>query len=374
MTSPAGRVVQHVRRIFGEPVMVRDAQLLERFATCGDEQAFAALVQRHGSLVLGVCRRILQSAHDAEDAFQATFLVLARRASAIRKPDSVASWLYEVAYRLARKMKAETIKRRQRQEKVRPPAPVAPADLAARELHGVLDEELRRLADKYRQPLLLCYLEGLTQEEAAAQLGWPRGTLKRRLERGRDLLKSQLARRGLGLGAAVGSVLLAGDALALPVPAALGGSLTRAAAFFAARQALPDSLISQRAVALAEGMLRALAAAKWKVLAVALVAISLLAGSLLLRARGGPLPDGPPTASAPAPALQAQPAPNPAQQAKPQPPAVLPQKLPPCAIEVTADDAEPTPQAHNRCPPPRPGDNDPRCEIATELDEQKQFI
>src|SRR5271155_2887778 len=116
MTSPATRVVQHIRQIFqGDLAGLRDGQLLHRFASSRDERVFAALVQRHGPLVLGVCRRILQSVHDAEDAFQATFLGLARRASAIRKPDSLASWLYEVAYRLARKMKADASKRRLRE-------------------------------------------------------------------------------------------------------------------------------------------------------------------------------------------------------------------------------------------------------------------
>src|SRR5262245_19162357 len=223
MTSPVGRVVQHLRLMLDDGgAGARDGDLLQRFALGRDETAFAALLHRHGPLVLGVCRRILHSVHDAEDAFQATFLVLARKASAIRQPDCVASWLYEVAYRLARKMKADVSKRRLREEKVPPAEAAGPPDLSWRERRAVLDEELQQLPEKNRQPLLLCYLEGLTQEEAAGQLGWPRGTLKRRLERGRELLKNRLVRRGLTLGVAVGATLPAGEALAVPLPAGLG--------------------------------------------------------------------------------------------------------------------------------------------------------
>jgi RNA polymerase sigma factor (sigma-70 family) len=299
MPSPASRVVQHLRQIFhGDLAMLRDAELLQRFAEMQDEQAFAALVHRHGPLVLGVCRRILQSVHDAEDAFQATFLVLARRASAIRKPDSLASWLYEVAYRLARKMKADLCKRRVRETKAQPPAPVPPADLTGRELQTILDEELQHLAAKYRQPLLLCYLEGLTQEEAAGQLGWPRGTLKRRLERGRELLKGQLSRRGLGLGAAIAVTLPAGEALALPVPATLGANTSHAATLFAARQVLPAGLITGRVLALAEATLKTLLSAKCKLLVLALIVAVGGAAALLWAHSGGSTSD--PSTQAPA--------------------------------------------------------------------------
>jgi RNA polymerase sigma factor (sigma-70 family) len=283
MTSPASRVVQHLRQLYlGDVAALRDGQLLQRFADASDEQAFAALVHRHGPLVLGVCRRILQNLHDAEDAFQATFLVLARRASAIRKPDSLASWLYEVAYRLARKMRADLSKRRQRETKVPPPAPVAPVDLTGRELQTILDEELHHLADKYRQPLLLCYLEGLTQEEAAGQLGWPRGTLKRRLERGREMLKGQLNRRGLGLGAAIAVTLPAGEALAIPVPLALRANTAQAALLFAARQVPPAGLTSGRVVALAEAALKSLLGSKIRVFVGLVLLAGLLSGATTL--------------------------------------------------------------------------------------------
>jgi RNA polymerase sigma factor (sigma-70 family) len=280
MTSPVGRVVQHLRLLLEDGVApARDGDLLVRFAASRDEDAFTALVHRHGPLVFGVCRRILHSAHDAEDAFQATFLVLARRASAIRQPDSLASWLYEVAYRLARKMKADLSKRRLREEKATPPEPAEPPDLSWRELQGVLDEELRGLPEKNRQPLLLCYLEGLTQEEAAGHLGWPRGTLKRRLERGRDLLKNRLTRRGLTLAAALGATLPAGDALAHTVPPALGASTARAATLFALRQA--PKAVSARAVVLAEGVLRTMFTGKLKLFVAGAATLALLAAAVL---------------------------------------------------------------------------------------------
>src|SRR5262249_54569626 len=138
-----------------------DSQLLERFVTRRDEEAFATLLERHGALVLGLCRRLLQHDQDAEDAFQATFLILARKAGSIRKREALAAWLYEVAYRLAMRMRAAAVRQRglERQTTHRPQAdPVSEA--AWRELRPILDEELRRLPTKYRSSLILCYLEG----------------------------------------------------------------------------------------------------------------------------------------------------------------------------------------------------------------------
>src|SRR6516162_3985202 len=169
-----------------------DGQLLERFTTRRDEDAFAALVRRHGPLDLGVCRRALPQSHDAEDAFQATFFVLARKAGSIRKAESVASWLYGVAYRLAREARARLDKRRARERvaaDVRPAdlpdcfperaMPADPADeVSRRELRLAVDEELCRLPEKYRAPLLLCDLAGKTHAEAARELTWPAGTVK----------------------------------------------------------------------------------------------------------------------------------------------------------------------------------------------------
>src|SRR5262249_1575010 len=159
-------------------------ELLERFVQQQDEAAFDILLQRHGRLVLGVCRSFLSDSHDTEDAFQATFLVLVRSAKSVRKQSSLSSWLYGVAYRTALKAGAATARRR-RQEQVaamsypKSSAPDSSVDRPA------LAEELQRLPEKYREPLLLCYLEGKTTEETARQLGWPQGTVKVRLMRGR---------------------------------------------------------------------------------------------------------------------------------------------------------------------------------------------
>jgi RNA polymerase sigma-70 factor (ECF subfamily) len=217
---------------------VTDRQLLERFVTRRDGAAFAALVGRHGPRVLGVCRRVLRHEQDAEDVFQATFLVLARRAAVIPWQESVSRWLSAVAYRLALHARGGAARRRRRERPVRPARrgtpsaddgrepPAGPvgewdslsekdhpcadplAEVARRELRRVLDDELLRLPEKYRAPVVLCYLEGKTNEEAARELGWPTGSMSRRLARARALLRQRLTRRGLALATAVLSLVL----------------------------------------------------------------------------------------------------------------------------------------------------------------------
>ena len=177
-----------------------DGQLLARFVATRDEPAFAALVRRHGPMVLGVCRRLLPRGPDAEDAFQATFLVLFRRARALDRGGSVANWLYTVAYHVALRARADAARRRQCERAV-PRRDEAPAADVWSDLRPVLDEELTRLPDKYRAPVVLCYLEGKTNEEAGRLLGCPVGTVKGRLSRARDLLRARLARRGVTLSA-----------------------------------------------------------------------------------------------------------------------------------------------------------------------------
>src|SRR5262245_61889993 len=233
---PLGHVVRYIRQT-AAPVdgTQLDAELVERFVTGRDEAAFAGLVERHGPLVLGVCQRVLRHHHDAEDAFQATFLVLARKARFIRRRDALASWLYKVAYHLAVKLRASAERRRQ-VELQPPPVPEMPAEdlIAWGDLRMALDEELDRLPEKYRAPLLLCCLAGRTRDEAAEQLGWTLGTLKMRLERGRQLLRSRLARRGLSVSAVLLAMLLAQQATAGPAPAVLATTTVKAALLFAA--------------------------------------------------------------------------------------------------------------------------------------------
>ncbi len=266
MTSAqASLVLQHLRRLAGPPpdAQPSDAQLLECFTAQRDEAAFAALVRRHGPMVLNVCRSVLHHEQDAEDAFQATFLVLARKAASLRRPGAVAGWLYEVAYRVAIKAQAAAARRRAQERKASPMAAVDPTlDMTLRDLRRVLHEELRRLPDKYRLPLVLCYLEGRSQEEAAGQLGWSKGTLRGRLDRGREQLRRRLAARGVTL-----SALLCATAVAPKVAAA----------------ALVDGVVagalSARAAALAEGVIRTMFLGKLQVVTTVLLAAGLVAGA-----------------------------------------------------------------------------------------------
>jgi RNA polymerase sigma factor (sigma-70 family) len=241
-----------------------DGELLGRFAEAQDEAAFAALVERHGPMVLRVCRRILGHSQDAEDACQATFLVLARRAPSIRKRGSAASWLFGVAARTARKLRA---RRARRECGGRVCAEVAAGtsadDPSWREVRTVLDEELLRLPEKYRAPLLLCYVEGLTRDEAARRLGLSHNRLRGRLDYGRGLLRSRLTRRGVGLPAALLAGLLAREASAA-VPALLAVATVKAAALTAAGRALPPGLAPAQVVALMEGMVPAMSLTKLK--------------------------------------------------------------------------------------------------------------
>jgi RNA polymerase sigma factor (sigma-70 family) len=172
-----------------------DAVLLERFVSRRDEVAFTALVERHGPMVLGVCRRILRDPHDAEDACQAVFLVLARKAHSVRRAGALGGWLHAVSFRAACRLRSARARRRAAEHPLTD-APAA-AEPTWREAQAILDEELQRLPEKWRTPLVLCYLEGKTRDEAARQLGWSVGTVRGRLTRGRALLKARLARRGL---------------------------------------------------------------------------------------------------------------------------------------------------------------------------------
>ncbi len=184
-----------------------DEQLLARFLG-GDaetgEAAFRAIVVRHGPMVLGVCRHVLGRPHDAEDAFQATFLVLARKAGSIRDGRVLGRWLYEVGFRIAVRARANE-KRRRTHERQGAEMSSPPTDNEAhsRDVRPILHEEVNRLPEKYRTPVVLCYLEGKTNEEVARLLGWPVGTVKGRLSRAREILRSRLSRRGVALSAAL---------------------------------------------------------------------------------------------------------------------------------------------------------------------------
>ncbi len=208
-----GDALNHLYRLAaaGRIVALTDDELLARFVASRDEAAFAALVRRHGAMVFGVCRRYLRSVADAEDAWQATFLALARKAASVR--GSVGGWLHTVAYRASRRLQADVARRARREGAL---IDVVGEDAAAeaswREVRYALDDELARLPEKYRAPLILCYLEGLTQDEAARRLGWSRGVLRGRVDRGREQLRVRLARRGLSLSAGLLGAALGGSA------------------------------------------------------------------------------------------------------------------------------------------------------------------
>jgi RNA polymerase sigma factor (sigma-70 family) len=210
--STANAVVDHLRRavLLREGEGLSDGELLEQFVARRDEAAFAVLVRRHGPMVMGACRRLLRNPHDAEDAFQATFLVLARKAAGVVPRELVGNWLHGVAYRAAAKVRAINARRRAREKQVAEmPEPAAPRrDSEWAEIQPVLDHELRLLPDNYRVAVVLCDLEGKTGKEAARQLGWPEGSLASRLARGRKLLARRLTRRGLAVSCATLAALL----------------------------------------------------------------------------------------------------------------------------------------------------------------------
>jgi RNA polymerase sigma factor (sigma-70 family) len=272
-----------------------DAELLRRFAGGRDEPAFAELVRRHGRLVLGVCRRVLGDAHAAEDAFQATFLLLARRAGKLARPGSVAGWLHAVALRVSRQSRRADERRRRREQGSARPAAAAAPDPTWAEVRQLLDAELARLPEQYRTPLVLCYLEGLTQAEAARRLGWGGAVLRGRLERGRQALRRRLARLGLPLAAPL---------LLLTVPPAVPAAL-RAATLATARTALAGGPVAPAVAGLAAGA-ASFFVSPWKVV-VGLLLIALtgvgLAGARHFAAAPPPPPEPPPanTPAAPKP-------------------------------------------------------------------------
>jgi RNA polymerase sigma factor (sigma-70 family) len=248
-----------------------DGDLLGRFSRDRDEAAFAALVQRHGPLVLGVCRRVLHDPNDADDAFQATFFVLARKAGSVSQPDRLANWLYGVALRVAQKARSAAARRQARHEKVSDiPGAESSRDVDWNDLRQVLDDEVQHLPEKFRLPILLCYLQGKTREEAARQLGWSPGAVKGMLERGRELLRSRLTRRGVTLSATGLAGLLSENALSAAVPAVLTDSTVKGALLFALGN------IAGHAAALAEGVLQAMWGSKMKLAVVMLLALAVV--------------------------------------------------------------------------------------------------
>lgn len=272
------------RRLLQEGPKLSDAQLLECFIAQQDESAFAVLVRRHGPMVFGVCRRVLRNYCDAEDAFQATFLVLVRKAPSIASRELLANWLYRVAYQTAVKARAVAGKRCRREMQVAEmPEPESRPQEHWSDLHFVLDQELSRLPNKYRVPIILCDLQGNSRKEAARQLGWSEGTLSGRLARAKQMLAGRLARRGLMLTAGTLTGLLALNAASANVPLLVAVSATKAATSLVTGESAAAGAISSKVAVLMEGVLKAMLMTKLKIVAVVLLATGLIAlgGGLL---------------------------------------------------------------------------------------------
>jgi RNA polymerase sigma factor (sigma-70 family) len=266
MAANAGnKAIQQLRRVvlMQDGADPTDGQLLGWFIEQRDEAAFAALVRRHGPMVMGVCRRVLHNEHDAEDAFQATFLVLVRKAASIVPREMVPNWLYGVAHQTALRAKVSNAKRRERDKQltsVPQTNPVSPN--LGDDLRLLLDRELSRLPDRYRAPIVLCDLEGKTRKEAARHLGWPEGSVSSRLARARALLARRLSRRGLVLSAGTSAGLISVQGAVAGVPTSLVGSTVEVVRPFTTGQTGASALISANVAALTEGVVRSMFRAK----------------------------------------------------------------------------------------------------------------
>jgi RNA polymerase sigma factor (sigma-70 family) len=267
-----GSLLRYLRRLHDRSIEASDGELLLQHLS-GNESAFDALLRRHAPMVWGVCRRLLDNEQDAEDAFQAVFLVLLRKAESLRVPQSLAAFLHGVASRIAQKARATAQRRRCHESRAETPRPSDPfAVVQQRELRALLDEELDRLPEKYRAPLVLCYLEGLSYTEAARQLGWRDGTVCGRLARARELLRQRLSRRGLTLsGAALAATL------SEPAPAATVATVSRMAVLFTLGETITGS-ISTPVATLAQSALQAMTVAKLKTMGVLVAIFCLVAG------------------------------------------------------------------------------------------------
>jgi RNA polymerase sigma factor (sigma-70 family) len=275
-TGRFSNVLRHLRGAGPPPDGggLTDGQLLECFLTRQDEAAFAALVRRHGPMVLGVCRRVLRHEQDAEDAFQATFLVLARKAASLRQRELVGNWLYGVAYRAALETRAANACRRARERQVAgmpEPEAMAPTDVW-QELRPLLDREVNRLPDKYRVPLVLCDLEGRKRKDVARLLRIPEGTLSSRLAAARRRLARRLSGHGLTLSGGTLAALVSQNA----APAGVPGSLVVSTARVAAGPAAASGAVPARVAAVTEGVMKAMLVTQLKKSFVLLLTLGVL--------------------------------------------------------------------------------------------------
>ena len=274
-----GDLIQHLRQIVRPESSngLGDSELLRRWVGQRDAAAFEVLLWRHAPMVYGVCCRVLRDTHEAEDALQATFLALARKAGSIGRGEAVAGWLYRVAFRASLAAKARTDKwPKSDHARLATLATEPAADFVWKDLRPVLDEEINRLPAKYRVPFVLHYLEGRSNEEVARELGCPVGTVLSRVARARERLRFRLSRRGLTLSVGALAAGLGGNALSATVAPGLIGGLVRAASFIAAGQAPAAGLVTANAATLADAVLRGMFMSKLKTIVVLLLSLSML--------------------------------------------------------------------------------------------------
>jgi RNA polymerase sigma factor (sigma-70 family) len=296
-----GAAMRQIHLLFGEGTLagLPDAQLVERYLSQRDELAFTALVQRHGPMVLAVCRGVLDDSNDADDAFQAAFLLLARKAKSLWIRDSLGGWLHRVASRIAFQMKSDRARRRDLERRT---AEMANARWASGRMeddtHHVLHQEIDRLPDRYRKPIVLCYLEHMTYQQAANHLRWSEGMTQGRLTRGRNLLRARLSRRGVTLGAATLAALTqARQASAVSV--ALFVAAVRTARYSGLCEAAGAGTVSTAAEALTNQALRTMMMVQLKIVAAAGIFIGALTGVATGLSASGPI-----SAREPAPVAQ----------------------------------------------------------------------
>lgn len=274
-----GNVFRHIRQMLHAGAAdTPAADLLQRFAVQHDEADFAALVERFGPLVWNVCARVLDNEHDAADAFQSTFLILATKAGSVRRRQAVGSWLYGVAYHVARKIQRRDARRSTHERQARVMTIADPVtEVCWSEVRSILDDVLQRLPEKYRTALVLCYLEGKTNEQVARELGWPPGSMSRHLAKGRELLREQLRRRGVALSVPVLATLLAENSSAAAVPVTLKGATVQASLLFVVGKM---AAVSPAVVLATQAALRDMTLKPLSILAVLLLAVG-TAGTVL---------------------------------------------------------------------------------------------
>ncbi len=265
-----------------------DGQLLDAYVRSREEAAFAALLRRHGPMVWGVCCRTLGNTGDAEDAFQATFLVLVRKAASIVPREQIANWLYGVARQTAVKARAMAVKRKTREKQVKDMPEPAVEQNGTDDLLPLLDQELGRLPDKYRMAIVLCDLEGKSYKDASRQLDCPEGTLAARLARGRAMLAKRLARCGVAMTSGTLSMVFSQSASA-NVPSSVVSSTIKAASLFAAGQAAASGVISAKVAGLTEGVLKTMLLSKLKITTAVMATVTVLCGAagVLYQAQAG---------------------------------------------------------------------------------------